>query len=352
MKVLIELRPRLQVCHVILRLNEPISGKLSVEKHCISLRDHSISLKSIQLKPQSLSGFQILGNTISFRCHMEPVSSLTGSFAIEVLQSNITQEYLITNYEPKIEKNVLLKMICRCCEHCLSTSDIKLKRILPLPSSAFSSGDLFCHQHDCGDLEKKLSNPDVTDCFYGPFYMKINSNLLPGNSVVHCNKCLSWIGVKTYSSATVWNCTVYFKSNKAEEDTVSALNDFNSAIKVVINDSVGPICKIIVSCKITESSTHFLLLWVMDRNLKLLINSDVNVAIKDLSEITVVKVLYDHEVKVNNLVLSWQKEINTHTIEVAKQMFFEGLQSLVNSNKVFPQSDQVANGMRIGYLGL
>lgn len=353
LKAIIEVRPRLQVCNVFVKFSSILqkqhgSVQLTVEPFQIILnifsKEHVFKVDSVKLKPQTLSGIQLEKNNLFFRIQMEPLSDSSDT-ADEVTVS-------FPKYKPDVQPDEEVNIVCNCCGNYL-TKALQFKRILPLPSDGWNLDDVFCHNHDTHDNSAdKIMNPHYTDCLYGNWYFTINNKLLNNPSqaaVIYCERCFSWIGISDKNSAKLWNCTVGFLSAERQVINVLPLDDFISVIKLTVKEAIGPVCKLIVTSKINNTNTNYLLLWVLDKNLSVLTNSD-SVEGVTLSKRRVIKLLYAYEKKRTDIVKSWENDINVHCVSVAKQMMVDGLKCLTDSTMFFPESCQSTSNMYVAHL--
>lgn len=353
LKAVIELRPRLQICNVFLQLSNIFekqqgSLQLTVEPCKIILnifsKEQIFGIDTVKLKPQTVSGLKFENRNLSFRIQIEPFSDVSNSAA--------EMTVYFPKYKPDVQVEEIVNIACKCCGNYL-TETVQFKRILPLPSDGWNFDDVFCHNHDTHDnLPDKITNPGCMDCLYGNYYFVINNKLLKNQSeasVTYCQRCFSWIGINEKSSTKLWNCTVEFISADRQVMNVIPLNDFISVIKLIVKEAAGPVCKLIVTTKVSDTNTHYLLLWVIDKNLSILTNSN---RMEDtvLSRISVTKLLYAYHKEFTCIVKTWENDINVYSISVAKQMMVDGLKCLTQSTRFFPESCQSASNMYVAYL--
>lgn len=351
LKVVIEIRPRLQICNVFLQFSSILEKQgylqLTVEPSKIYLnifsKEHIFGIQEVKLKPQTISGLQFENKNLSFRIQIQPFSDISDS---------ATEIVYFPKYKPDVHVGKTVNIVCKCCNNYL-TKTIQFKRILPLPSDGWNFDDVFCHNHDTReDLSDKVTDPGYMDCLYGNYYFTINNKLLKDvseTSVIYCQRCFSWIGINEKSSAKLWNCTVEFVSGVKQVMNVMPLNDFISVIKLVVKEAVGSVCKLIVTTKVNDKSTHYLLIWVMDKNLNILTNF-ISIEGATLNKINVMKLLYAYLKERTSTVKAWENDINVHSVNVAKQMMVDGLKYLTESTKFFPESCQSTNNMYVAYL--
>lgn len=379
--VIVEMRPRLQVCNVFIVTKECLDQKESVK---INIKTSGVEVKWLseicevvqvinlheyKLKPLSLSTLQVQKNSVSFRIQTEPVVNSLGSFASEILPFDQSSDMIKSGTEklltPCIYTDRPCHLACKCCGKVISKQDILFTRVLPLPSSvSWEVSDWFCHQHsDSSDMQYSVLAPKETDCFYDMCLILLSSSLLNtrNEQVVRCNRCMAWLGTRVSSAAVkLWNCTISYEGNINS----SALEDFIYIVKKVFKNSFGMMCRLILETRFSEEDSQYLLLWAMDKNLDLLvsINEDDFSCVKD----SVGKVMMEHKLKVkktmkllymyhkncDSMVKTWQNDCNVQCVEVAKQMFTEGLEYLVRGTQFIPAPYKLTNSFFVTYLGL
>ncbi|RZF41099.1 hypothetical protein LSTR_LSTR002731 [Laodelphax striatellus] len=349
MIVLIEVNWRLQACQVFIlmkkrNVNDSVLLSVTPGSFELSFCKKTFKIEPVQvaLKPQTLSGFIAERNNYSFRVNIITKKDFRSS------------ENKAVCYNPKLIKLKATDIACANCG-CVVCSNVSFKRILPLPSEGCDLSDFFCHNHgnELNSAQDKLRNISREDCLYGSYYFKINSDYLKGIKcgVVYCRRCLEWLGTKCDESVKLWNCSVNFSDSEMEEKKEPWL-DFYNTVLLIANTCVRPLCKVIVRCQITDYSTQYLLLWVMDKNLNVLLYKVSSSSSSCLLEMKVAKVLYVFLEEETALFQEWQNDPCTENIEVSKQMFTDGILSLRLSSRIIPESSNKTNDMHIGYLGI
>lgn len=347
-RIVIEVRPRLQSCQVYFRVDDSANSELfslDVQNSLLTFKcnlwEETFAFENIKLKPVLINGLQTDDENI-ITCRLQTFISIDGS------ECKISSP----KYVPNVRSGTAAQITCRFCHSQLLSKETHFSRILPLPSSDLSVGDFFCHVHSDEESEGHISiEPKLGDLLYGNYFFKINnelfckSKLFSVKDVVYCQQCRTWIGTKENVSLKLWNCTVAFDS---QTDHVSPKEDFISMITNLIDDWSENMCKIIVTHKVTSlGSAEYLLMWVMDRNLTLLVSADGS---DKLLQKTAVKLLFSLEKSDSLIVPQWQKDGNTHSLDVAEVMFTEGLNCLEETNVLFPKMFRTANNMKVGYL--
>ena len=353
-KVVAEFRPRLQACQFYIKAEiPPESTRLSVLSKSIILNCENIlieiSLDNMQVIPDSVSGLTGKGGSFCFRVQTDS-KSIWGSFKTEVLELKKTLKKS-EKYIPPIELHKPLEIYCRCCSNKLSDKPITFNRLLPLPSSNLEAADLFCHQHDNDNL-KVMTDPKQNDCLYGSYFIKLDASYLNKcETILHCSRCLSWLGLRERNSVQLWNSTISFNRNVSSTQDEIALSDFIAIVKEMSEEMIGLSCKILLQCTLSSMETHYLLLWVMEKNLQLLTSDEFSYPII-LKENTVIKLLFKFETANTPMVNSWLKDIYTVNIEVSKQMLVEGLKHLQIMTSYIPEDYRITNEMYVSYIGM
>lgn len=379
--VIVEMRPRLQVCNVFIVAKECLDQKESVK---INIKTSGVEVKWLsgtcemvqvinlhdyKLKPLSLSTLQVQKNSVSFRIHTEPVVNILGSFASEILlfdqSSSMTESRSTEKLTPYICTDRPCQLACKCCGEVMSKQDILFTRVLPLPSSvSVEVNDWFCHQHsDSSNMQHSILAPKETDCFYDICLILLSASLLNtrNGQVVRCKRCMAWLGTCVSSSAVkLWNCTISYEG----KINSSALEDFMHTVKEAFKNSFGMMCRLVLETRFSEKDSQYLLLWAMDKNLDLLvsINEDDFSCVKDgvgkvmveckLKVKKTMKLLYMYHKDCDSVVKTWQNDYNVQCIEIAKQMFTEGLEYLVRGTQFIPAPYKLTNSFFVTYLGL
>jgi hypothetical protein len=298
----------------------------------------------------------------------EPVANVVGSFTSEILpikqSSDMIQNATVKLLTPCIRTDRPCQLACKCCGKVLSKQDILFKRVLPLPSSAsWEISDWFCHQHTCASsMQHSVLAPKETDCLYGMCYILVSASVINGRNeqVIRCNRCLAWLGTCTNSKAfKLWNCTTSYEGN----NNATALEDFIYTVKQAFKKSCTMNCRLILETKLSEENSQYLLLWVMDKSLDILVGADEYISHKEENAGKVImecklkvkrtmKLLYMHRKCCDSMVTTWQDDCNVECIEIAKPMFTEGLAYLLRGTEVIPPPYKLTNSFFVTYLGL
>lgn len=379
--VIVEMRPHLQACNVFIVTKECLDQKDSIKINIktsgveVKWLSHMcemvqvINLNDCKLKPLSLSTLEVQKNSLSFRIQTEPVVNIMGSFFSEILpfhqNSDVTKngtEKLLTSC---ISTDRPCQLACKCCGKVVSKQDILFTRVLPLPSSIpWEVSDWFCHQPSgFSNMQHSVVAPKETDCFYDMCHILLSSSLLNtrNGQVVRCSRCMAWLGTCVSSTAVkLWNCTISYEGNINS----LALEDFIYTVKKAFKNSFGMMCRLVLETRFSEDDSQYLLLWAMDKNLDVLvsINEDDFSCVKDsvgkvimeckLKVKKTMKLLYMYHKDCDSMVKTWQNDYNVQCVEVAKQMFTEGLEYLVRGTQFIPAPYKLTNGFFVTYLGL
>uniref|UniRef100_A0A1B6MGS6 E3 ubiquitin-protein ligase E3D n=1 Tax=Graphocephala atropunctata TaxID=36148 RepID=A0A1B6MGS6_9HEMI len=353
-QVVIEVRPRLKACQVyyhVKQTEDNLRDQLysieiqssAIAFQCDRRKDETFVFDTLKLKPNFINGLTRTDGDNVITCRLKILSVINES----------NQSTTSTKFVPNVDKDTSTQISCRNCNFDLLKEDTSFTRILPLPSSDFNPGDLFCHAHCEAELQSENSlDPRQFDLLYGNYFFRIHehllcdSRLLCENYAVCCKRCKTCVGSKDRTSIKLWNCTVAFGHN---DSPVTPEEDFVLLVKNCLDDSVSAMCKLIISCRSVSGDKEYLLLWIMDRSLTVLTSSEGS---NKLISKNVIKLLYSHEKSHSHMVCEWEKDVNTQTLEVVEIMFTEGLGYLKRSSMLFPQLFRQANNMNISYLGI
>uniref|UniRef100_A0A8D8SQ70 E3 ubiquitin-protein ligase E3D n=1 Tax=Cacopsylla melanoneura TaxID=428564 RepID=A0A8D8SQ70_9HEMI len=274
-RIIIEVRPRLQVCHVFIKqvraeaVQLERGGELKIV--CNGGRNRfKVSIPGTELKPQSLSNFTLLDQSEGTYFRIATLKcSLTHAQSVSLFDYSARD----TTYVPQVDLNAPQALFCRCCGSRLMRRSVRFQRILPLPSDSWDMSDMFCHLHEGEDhtsssssSSTSLLHPKSGDLLYGAYNFVLaigneqDDNLSkekqptnaaaqdekapnakkspnakkPGNAkkpppmltfvrmsqrIVKCEICSFWLGTKQSESlVTLWNSTVEFKRVAGDEN--------------------------------------------------------------------------------------------------------------------------------------
>lgn len=330
--------------------------------------------------PNSMSGLKIDRNNISFRILTEPKNG--GNFYNELLTPNvnaINNNKNVNNAKIDIKIGDYVKIICSNCVNTISDNVVKFDRILELPSENMDMSEWFCHNHGNTSNNELVLKQSKYDLLYRLCFIVINNCMLNEKinkfnmkrAVYHCNRCLAWLGLKNNETVKLFNSTIkiirdgntdtLFKYNKTELFDYISTNDFIYTIECMIKEfnlgfQYAIMCKLILECTISAEKKHFLLIWVMDKELQVLKNSDEyipdNVEKIKLISSRLTKILYKVEMSLNDEVESWICDPGVVSTEISKTMFYNGLEHLRNMSMKVPESFRTTNGYTVSYLNV
>ncbi|XP_049949535.1 uncharacterized protein LOC126457351 isoform X1 [Schistocerca serialis cubense] len=377
--IIVEVRDHLRACNVYILLKEKIQKsdifQISVKASLILLTkiadkttvSQKIKVTTCSLIPCSLSNLNMHSNYVCFRLLTEPNNAVSGSFASEVLP--LVNLHFKNNefvFIPMLQKGKSYDIHCKCCSNMVSVSSVTFQRFLPLPSGFLEFEDYFCHAH--GQQNNLQSAPlcKSCDCLYGSYYFLIKPHLLKVSSasVIKCDRCLSWIGTLNKDFAKLWSCTVSFG---AVTTTSQPLEDFLNVMKESLEGMPASAGKVLIECVVSDSNTHYILLWALDKFLNVhcnlngkysavsesVTNSTVTiVAETSLQTMHTMKVLYKYQECASDCVGLWQNDKNVHTVDVAKQMFIAGLQHLMKQTEYIPEPYKIVEDFFVAYIEL
>ncbi|KAK7792579.1 hypothetical protein R5R35_008673 [Gryllus longicercus] len=322
-----------------------------------------ITLPGCRLVPNTLSCLRAEDEFVSFRVQTEPLTGLHGSFSREIIpmtfNENGEQRTINESTAPNIIASNTCQISCHCCGNELARYHVQ--RVLPLPSGNLDSSEWFCHGGHGHGTKFSLA-PHSGDLLYGPCYFLMSKEWLQPSAlnsndtrVARCKRCLAWLGTSVTSHITLWNCTVSIDDSSCS----SPLQDFIKCVAHAITSCVGLMCRVIVETQVMEEETQYILLWIIDKNLQILTNSeareihcaDNNSFIETvLKPQNTVKLLYLHQSCFTSVVKAWQDDVSVQCINVAKSMFTDGLEHMRKMTKCIPQPYRVTNNFFTAYL--
>lgn len=345
-KVFIEILPRLETCYVFIK-SEKKMKHLSLKDTTINLiyvdeTEDTIQVDFVILKPDTISSLEVYDSVINFRVQLDKIISSKFSTSLAGLSDNF-------KFKPFFKENYPISIKCRCCDHEIFPT-LSFRRVLPLPSGVLDKSEFFCHDHSDSVTKASLS-PGAEDCFYGNFYILLqptNANIL---NILHCERCLSWLGTFSNKILKLWDCSTVLSDEKQFETLEIAYRQFRQTISHVASTSFFGSIKIVVESRVEENETNYLLLWIVDNDLACFVNAEIDDGKPvSLMQKCVSKVLYLFQGQKTTMVESWMKNINVTTIDVAKQMLLSALSNLNAINKMLPPQSRQTNNMYLSYL--
>ncbi|CAK1549114.1 unnamed protein product [Leptosia nina] len=404
--ILVELRSRLRSCNVYMTTNIDFSKncnlKISIQADCIvlnyyndgfkrsdslssieSLSDYSDDESDLSCKipieefcyiiPNSMSCLKVDKNTISFRILTEPKNG--GGFYSEYVSTNrIENKQQMNNMKINLISNENVKIACANCLNIISNNIVKFDRVLELPTSNLDMSEWFCHGHGHGDTsDPVVLKPNKLDFLYRLTFFVINNNTLSEKTnkfnsrreIYHCNRCLAWLGLKKKDTVQLYNCEVKILQNSIENyafthknstDNIS-IDDFIYTIENMMNEfNLGMqytiMYKIVLECSFSATNKQYLLIWIMDKELQVLRNSDesiLNDKIK-LHSTVLTKILYKIETTLNDEVETWLADPSVISTDISKGMFLSGIDHLQKMSLKVPEMFRFTNGYCVSYL--
>ncbi|XP_041985662.1 uncharacterized protein LOC121737975 [Aricia agestis] len=399
--IFIELRERLRCCNVYIITNvdfkKDCNLKVSIQSDCIVLnyydnedyrrRDSLSSIESLSeseddnvtctipiqefcsIIPNSMSCLKVDKNTITFRILTEAKNG--GNFYKELLaplkENRIELNKLIINLNSGDE----VKILCANCQNVVSNGFIKFDRVLELPTSNLDMSEWFCHGH--GHTSNMLK-PSKLDFLYRLTFFVINNNHLSEKtnkfnqkrSVYHCNRCLAWLGSKEKNNVKLYNSEVKIQHGTVTKHvfkhvfstTDISTDDFIYTIECMTKEfNLGlqytMMCKIVLECAVTATTKQYLLIWIMDKDLEVLRNSDIiDTNTIELHSSRLTKLLYKIEPCLNDEVETWLTDPSVVNTDISKSMFCNGLKHLENMSLKVPESFRFTNGYSVSYLNV
>ncbi|XP_034188758.2 E3 ubiquitin-protein ligase E3D [Osmia lignaria lignaria] len=359
--IILELRPRLQICNTFICLQKEINLmkiriKLLEESIEITIENSTIKCltKFIKLIPNSLSALNVTNNWICFRAQIKSDSAF-GCFQTGIVTNLVPNINILRNStDLKLLKEQNCNIICACCKNVLS-KQLFVKRILPIPDMNYDLNEWFCCKHNHITVSPNLI-PSESDIFYGSVFFIIHTNLfnnnlkIEGNTIL-CNRCLQHVGQTcTDTSFKLWSCSIDynllcdFKINKSF--ATDPFIDFLIAIKTTMTGMFG---EEIILQSFVGKNIYSLILKPMDWHLNLLTEpkavSETNVV--TLQNTSVVKVLYKYEISKSTIDF-----VNKTFCEVGYLVIKAGLEHLLSSTKRFPQPHRTAADFYVGHICL
>jgi len=342
----VELLPRLGCANIVVTglTDEPSPKSVSVSSSLVEVEGTSFSLPpNIHLLPQSTSSFSSSSSAITFRVKLAD-SSEVGNTSLLPLPLLVLPRNLSS---PQINARVGQEIIISCrCGNILSKC-LTLARVLPLPSHNWDSGasEWYC----CSGRQKKTPElrPQGGDLFYSPYSIVISSHQLASpssstSSLLLCSGCNKELGdvEREKESATLWAHAILISSPSLETNGVPPIQDistpedlFVALVNLMVSQSPELMLKLVVKSR----SIPGLLLWVVDKNLRLLKGSKDKVA----EEQTVLKILFKQLTT---------EDSQSNSVMVPDEVMGSGFKLLEGSTLNFPDSMKSAQGFLIGHI--
>jgi len=343
----VELLPRLGCANVV------VTGILDLSPKSVSVRASEVEVggvvfplpPNIQLLPLSASSFSLAQSAIAFRVVLGGVNEV-GNASLLPLPSPVLPRNL-NNPRLNIVVGQDIILSCRCGQGLSKT--ISLGRVLPLPSHNWDSGasDWYC---GCSGRPKKTPDirPQEGDFLYSTSSIVVSSNhlsrpSLPSSapSLLFCDGCNRELGEVDQDKGSVglWPHAV-FVTHLESTIGVPPLQDVSSPedlFLALVNTMVSQNPELMPKVMLKGRHLPGLLLWVVDKNLKLLKGSQDKVA----EELTVLKILYKDLPK---------EDSQSSPVVVPDEVVEAGLKLLEESTNNFLESMKSTQGFLIGYI--
>lgn len=337
---------------------------------------HTIETKKFfDINIKSFHSLLVKDSFMSFRF----ITANEKQFDAEVLKVNGTSgkfQRINLNFDDnKDEENVVIT--CSNCDSLLTVEkQVTLKRVLELPSSNCDISDWFCHRHgdeklfdvdhnhddSCFNETTQQFQPKISDVFYGPFCLLMNSQLFDMNrlrqkrKLLHCKRCLQLMGEIGSATITKFWWESLKIDGKSFFNVASPMNLIKGVIKNHLScDSLGfitPIVKIIFESSLpADDQKVHILIQVMDRNLQLL---KLNLDDLELEERRSIKVMYlklnQNNADDERMLKYWQKDINIETFDLSIKMFHVLSEYLNSQSELIPEDYRTNNCFQLSYI--
>lgn len=341
--VLAECRPNLRACYVFIK-NVPNASESSVEveeqRIFIRIPDEHLCVvlpPILTLVPGCISGQTFANCTLTFRTRIDDFSPTTS------LNDRQSQ------FSPNIHVNDSVSINCDFCnEHLIE--EHAFSRVLPLPSSE-EPNDFFCHRSSDDPVSL---DPKPSDFFYNYFFFKIHVDdfkVPPRGSKFNCPKCLELLGEVQGKCVKLWNSVVSFSSDESSEE--KSIDKFVKSFAYFVKNLPVQMNKFVFLSS-HGSSTHYTLIWIMDRTLVILEGPKESdcfgnlVSNVHLEPKKVMKVLYSHHDQLTEIAEEWMKSFNTSIIPIHPRIESRFVNYLKDVSGSIP--DDYVDGMGISYL--
>lgn len=380
--LVIEFRKRIQSGNCFISFNNTLDKhqtrvSLKSSEFIIQIDDdvHKVDTKDFfEINIKSFHSLLVKDSFISFRF------ITSNQFDTELLKvgdtTNKFQRIKLSVDSNGSEVDVAIK--CSNCESSLTTAkDVKVRRILELPSSNLDISEWFCHRHSdeklFDDAENKCESPScfnektqqfqpkLHDILHGPFCLLMNSQLFDKNRMIekrnqlYCKRCLQSIGESNVNFIRFWWETVKF-NNRLFFDVASTID----LVKLVIRNHLScdgmtfltPIVKIIFEATIpNDDKKVHVLIQVMDRNLQLLkLNlDDFQLVEQSTIKVMFLKLTHSNEDDAKTLKY-WQKDVNVTNYELSCKMFHTLCEYLIAQSELIPDIYRTNNSFQFSYI--
>lgn len=341
----IELLPRLGCANIVVTglADDPSPKSVNVSSSLVEVEGISFPLPAtIRVLPQSASSFSS-SSAITFRVKLADSSEVGNTCLLPLPLLVLPRNLGSPQINAKIGQEIIIS--CRCGN--ILSNCLTLVRVLPLPSHNWDSGasEWYC----CSGRQKKTPElrPQGGDLFYSPYSIVISSHQLASppsstSSLLLCSGCNKELGEveEERESATLWADAILISSPSLETHSVPPIQGistsedlFMAMVNLMVSQSPELMPKVVVKSR----SISGLLLWVVDKNLRLLKGSQDKVA----EEQTVLKILFKELT---------MEDGHSSSVMVPKEVVESGYKLLEDSTRHFPGSMRSAQGFSIGHI--
>jgi len=342
----VELLPRLGCANIVVTglSDVPSPKSVNVSSSLVEVEGILLPLPpTIHLLPQSASSFSSSTSAITFRVKLADSSEVGNTCLLPLPLLVLPRNLSSPQINAKIGQEIIIS--CRCGN--ILSKCLTLVRVLPLPSHNWDSGasDWYC----CSGRQKKTPElrPQDEDLFYSPYSIVISSHQLASppsstSSLLLCSGCNKELGEveKEKESATLWAHAILISSPSSEPNFVPPIQGistsedlFMAMVNLMVSQSPELMPKVVVKSR----SVSGLLVWVVDKNLRLLKGSQDKVA----EEQTVLKILFKELIT---------EDSHSNSVMVPDDVIESGHKLLEDSTRHFPDSMRSAQGFAMGHI--
>lgn len=389
---LIEHRSRIQSANVFIVFNQNLSEnnnetKIQLTPDAIIINTdqnkYQISVKSFfNINIKTLCNLIVKNNSMSFRFNTNE-----NNFGLELLELKNDVSIDKDKNSIKINTNEDLMINCSNCKSNLTEKPVNIQRILELPSGGLDLNDWFCHKpHNL--ITNKTNNsscfneeedgvtskfqPKINDIFYSHFYVLMNQSAIDAsklrikNQVMHCHRCLQYLGeLPNSTSMKLWcenirfNETTPFFEHLGAKSVISLIRDTINNFQIESSYLfLSSIIKVLFETKIPSSENvdakMYLLIQIMDKNLDLFKLNQTSFMLEKTQSL---KLMY-HIININN-VSDDQKDqetlkfwMNETSYELSFKVFNQFCKYLEGNSKFIPDFYRKNNLFYLSYIDI
>ncbi|KAG5668650.1 hypothetical protein PVAND_016584 [Polypedilum vanderplanki] len=348
---------------VIVKFNE-IVIKIKDEEHQIETSEF------FKINAKFCYNLLVKGSFISFRIITTDDSN---NFTTELITKSLLEGPKFAVLKLNIFDNEDTKITCSNCDHPLTIEkSVNFKRILSLPSSSMAMDEWFCHLHSneqifvpeqskCFDEKSKVFEPKINDIFYSNFYFLLNQENLELNRLrlvknsIHCKRCLQLLGEKLNSANCIkfWSESLKFNGKFFFCDLILPMDLIKKVLcNHLAHHNLSLIAKVIFESTAPNTQKKiYILLQIMDRNLKILKLSENKLKLIEVSAIKVMFLkLTNGDEEDEKTLKYWQSDINSATFEFSFKYFHTFLEYLIKESEQIPDNYRFNNGFQLSYV--